>query len=87
MIVQLSFVFSLPAHLRHSLEALEHRLDDAVVRRVHVLPDLQPLRSDHQRFGSANVDREIFDEMDYTTAFSASELRVFHAFDLLALRR
>lgn len=87
MVIQLPLVFSFPVHFRHSLQALEHRFDDPIVRRVHVLSDLQALRPDHQPFHSTDVNREILHEVDHSTPFSAGELRVFDGLDLLALRR
>ena len=85
MVIQLPLVFSFPVHFRHSLQALEHCLDDAIICHIHVLSDLQSLRPDHQRLDSANVDREVFHKLNYATAFSASEFSVFDAFDLLVL--
>jgi hypothetical protein len=86
MEIQLAFVFALPVHLGHLFERLKHGLDNPLVSGVHRGSYLQGIGTDELAFDKADIDGEVFHEVNHPFALFARKFRLLHAFNLLVLK-
>ena len=78
MVVQLALVFAFAIKLRHLLERVEHRLHDLLISDIDSLTDLECIGSDELLLDTADVDREVFDELSNAVALLARQLGVLN---------
>ena len=85
MVVKLTLVFLVPAHLRHLLQRVEHRLDNPVIGSIDTLSDLQGVGADNLHLDAADVRWEVLDEGRNTFSLLAGERGLFDGFNLVIL--
>ena len=86
MIVQLSLVLVVAAHLSHLLERIEHRLYNLVICSIDSLPYLKGVRPNELRLNPADVGGEELDERGDTLPLLAGQFCLLDGFDLVVLR-
>ena len=76
MVVQLALILAFAIKLRHLLERVEHSLHDLLISDIDSLADLECVGSDELLLNTADVDREVFDELSNAVALLARQFRI-----------
>lgn len=85
MVIELAFVLAFTVHLGHLFEAVKHTLNDLLVCIVYACPNLQIVGTDKLVLDSADVYREVFDEVSDTLALLACQFGLLDTLDLVVL--
>ena len=85
MIIELSLILFVTAHLGHLLESVKHGLNNLIIGRIDTLSNFKGVRSNKLCLDTANVRREVLDEVSYSSPLFGIKLRPFYTFDLLIL--
>jgi hypothetical protein len=87
MKIQLAFVFTLPIHLCHLFQRLEHCLNDFLVGIVNVCTYIEVICTNQLVLHKADVNREVLDKMNESLAFLARQFCLLDISDLFILTR
>jgi len=69
MIIQLTFILTFPAHLRHIFQRIEYSSDNPLIRRIHICPYFQIIGLNELFLNSVDISRKLLHEVGYTSTF------------------
>lgn len=85
VIIELTLIFAFPIHLCHLLQRREHGLDNLVIRGIHDLSYFERAGTNELCLHTADIGREVSDELSRAAALLAGQLRILDRFDLFVL--